>query len=145
MGLLFIANTINIGADLAAMGAAAKLVLGWGQHVFTVALRRGLADPADLRPLSPLCPLSEMADAGALRLCRRDLHRAHRLERRSRLRTLMPQLALTGATVTLVVAIFGTTISPYLFFWQASEEVEDDEADPTHRAAARASRAGASS
>jgi Mn2+/Fe2+ NRAMP family transporter len=43
----------------------------------------------------------------------------------------MPQVALTGTTITLVVAIFGTTISPYLFFWQASEEVEDDEADPT--------------
>ena len=46
-------------------------------------------------------------------------------------RTVMPQLALTGATATMVVAVFGTTISPYLFFWQASEEVEDDEADPT--------------
>ena len=42
-----------------------------------------------------------------------------------------PQLALTGATATMVVAVFGTTISPYLLFWQASEEVEDDEADPT--------------
>jgi Mn2+/Fe2+ NRAMP family transporter len=46
------------------------------------------------------------------------------------LRTVVPQLALTGTTVTMVVAIFGTTISPYLFFWQASEEVEEEEADP---------------
>ena len=44
---------------------------------------------------------------------------------------MTPQLALTGATATMVVAVFGTTISPYLLFWQASEEVEDDEADPT--------------
>lgn len=36
VALLFFANTINIGADLAAMGAAARLVLGWGQHVFTL-------------------------------------------------------------------------------------------------------------
>ena len=36
VGLLFFANVVNIGADLAAMGAAAKLVLGWGQHTFTV-------------------------------------------------------------------------------------------------------------
>ena len=35
VALLFIANTINIGADLAAMGAAADLVLGWGRHLFT--------------------------------------------------------------------------------------------------------------
>jgi Mn2+/Fe2+ NRAMP family transporter len=47
------------------------------------------------------------------------------------LRTVMPQVAVTGDTITLVVAIFGTTISPYLFFWQASEEVEDEEADLT--------------
>jgi Mn2+/Fe2+ NRAMP family transporter len=46
-------------------------------------------------------------------------------------RMVTPQLALTGATATMVVAVFGTTISPYLLFWQASEEVEDDEADPT--------------
>jgi Mn2+/Fe2+ NRAMP family transporter len=44
--------------------------------------------------------------------------------------TFLPKLALDGAAVTMVVAIFGTTISPYLFFWQASEEVEDEEADP---------------
>ncbi|WP_280950851.1 divalent metal cation transporter [Rhizobium altiplani] len=47
------------------------------------------------------------------------------------LQTVTPQLDLTGETVTMVVAVFGTTISPYLLFWQASEEVEDDEADPT--------------
>jgi hypothetical protein len=37
IGLLFIANTINIGANLAAMGSAAELVIGWGGHIFTVA------------------------------------------------------------------------------------------------------------
>jgi Mn2+/Fe2+ NRAMP family transporter len=37
IALLFVANTINIGANLAAMGAAAELVLGWGGHIFTVA------------------------------------------------------------------------------------------------------------
>ena len=36
----------------------------------------------------------------------------------------------SGDTLTLIVAIFGTTISPYLFFWQSSQEVEDEEADP---------------
>jgi Mn2+/Fe2+ NRAMP family transporter len=39
--------------------------------------------------------------------------------------TVMPRLALSRDAVTTVVAIFGTTISPYLFFWQASQEVED--------------------
>ncbi|MGN6279874.1 MAG: NRAMP family divalent metal transporter, partial [Sphingomonas sp.] len=39
--------------------------------------------------------------------------------------TLLPHVALNGESATMVLAIFGTTISPYLFFWQASEEVED--------------------
>jgi Mn2+/Fe2+ NRAMP family transporter len=47
------------------------------------------------------------------------------------LRLVAPQLAVAGGLITMVVAVFGTTISPYLFFWQASEEVEEDEADPT--------------
>jgi len=41
-----------------------------------------------------------------------------------------PKVVLTGQTLTLIVAVFGTTISPYLFFWQAAQEVEDLNADP---------------
>ena len=41
------------------------------------------------------------------------------------MRTVWPKIALKSATATVVVGVFGTTISPYLFFWQASEEVED--------------------
>ena len=43
---------------------------------------------------------------------------------------LVPRFELSGESLTLIVAIFGTTISPYLFFWQSSQEVEDEEADP---------------
>ena len=43
---------------------------------------------------------------------------------------VVPKFALNGDTITLIVAIFGTTISPYLFFWQSSQEVEEEEADP---------------
>jgi hypothetical protein len=39
--------------------------------------------------------------------------------------TVIPNLQLNSASITLIVAVLGTTISPYLFFWQASEEVED--------------------
>ena len=42
----------------------------------------------------------------------------------------VPQFSLSGESLMLIVAIFGTTISPYLFFWQSSQEVEDEEADP---------------
>ena len=43
---------------------------------------------------------------------------------------LLPRFELSGNSLTLVVAVFGTTISPYLFFWQSSQEVEEEEADP---------------
>ena len=66
VALLFIANTINIGADLAAMGAAADLVLGWGRHLFTPLFAVISLSLQTCDPLSPLCPLSEVADLGAL-------------------------------------------------------------------------------
>jgi NRAMP (natural resistance-associated macrophage protein)-like metal ion transporter len=129
VGLLFLANVVNIGADLAAMGAAAKLVLGWGQHVFTVlfavlSLSLQILVPYHryVRILKWLT-LALFAYVGVVFTVHIDWSQVA-------LRTIAPQLALTGATVTMVVAIFGTTISPYLFFWQASEEVEDEEADP---------------
>ena len=46
------------------------------------------------------------------------------------LRIIWPRFEISGAAIVMIVAIFGTTISPYLFFWQSSEEVEDVEADP---------------
>lgn len=128
--LLFLANTINIGADLAAMGAAAELVLGWGHHVFTLVFA-GVS--LTLQVLVPYhryvrflkwLTLALFAYFGVALTVQIDWGEVA-------LRTFLPQLALTAATVTMVVALFGTTISPYLLFWQASEEVEDDEADLT--------------
>jgi Mn2+/Fe2+ NRAMP family transporter len=43
---------------------------------------------------------------------------------------VLPHLEFSGSYLTVVVAIFGTTISPYLFFWQAGEEVEGEKEDP---------------
>ena len=130
VALLILANTINIGADLAAMGAAAELVLGWGHHVFTLVFA-GVS--LTLQVLVPYhryvrflkwLTLALFAYFGVAVTVQIDWGEVA-------LRTFLPQLALTAATVTMVVALFGTTISPYLLLWQASEEVEDDEADPT--------------
>ena len=55
--------------------------------------------------------------------------------------TFVPQLEWSKDYITVLVAVFGTTISPYLFFWQASQEVEEQRADPD--AAAAHARAGA--
>ena len=130
VALLFIANTINIGADLAAMGAATDLVLGWGHHLFTplfaaisLSLQIWVPYHRYVRYLKWLT-LVLFAYVGVVFTVQIDWSEVAS-------GVVTPQLALTGATATMVVAIFGTTISPYLLFWQASEEVEDDEADPT--------------
>ncbi len=132
VSLLFIANTVNIGADLAAMGAAAHLVTGWNSHVMTVGfafvslgLQIFVPYHRYVRYLKWLT-LALFAYVGVLFTVRIDWGEAFA-------RTFLPHLAITGALVTTIVAIFGTTISPYLMFWQASEEVEDEQADPAAR------------
>jgi NRAMP (natural resistance-associated macrophage protein)-like metal ion transporter len=132
VGLLFVANTINIGADLVAMGAAAELILGRGAHLFTVGfalLSLGLQMfiPYDryVRYLKWLT-LALFAYVAIVFVVEIDWGQLL-------VRTLMPELAWTAGVVTMVVAIFGTTISPYLFFWQSSAEVEEGEASNTAR------------
>ena len=121
--MLFIANTINIGADLAAMGEASGLVAGGGNHAFTIAF-------AALSLLLQLyvpyhryaqflkwLTLVLFAYVALLFMVTVDWAAAAR-------GLVIPSVDGTAA-ITTIVAIFGTTISPYLFFWQASQEVEE--------------------
>lgn len=129
VALLFIANTINIGADLAAMGAAAELVLGWGRHLFTLVFAVASLTVQVLVPYHRYVlylkwlTLVLFAYVGVVFTIEIDWSE-------TALRVVTPQLALTRETAIMVVAVFGTTISPYLLFWQASEEVE---AKPTRQ------------
>jgi NRAMP (natural resistance-associated macrophage protein)-like metal ion transporter len=129
VGLLFITNTINIGADLAAMGAAAQLVSHWDRHVMTIAfavISLGLQIFIPYhRYVSGLkwLTLALFAYVGIV-------FAVHIDWTETLTRTFIPHMPLSEISLTMVVALFGTTISPYLFFWQASEEVEDEEANP---------------
>jgi Mn2+/Fe2+ NRAMP family transporter len=124
--LLFTANTINIGADVAAMGAAAALVVGRGATLFTIAaaaisLLLQVFVPyhryvAYLKWLT-LVLFAYVAVVFSVHIDWLDVAK----------RVAMPKVEVSSAWITVVVAVFGTTISPYLFFWQTSEEVEDME------------------
>ncbi|HET9460123.1 MAG TPA: divalent metal cation transporter [Sphingomicrobium sp.] len=124
--LLFVANTINIGADLAAMGAAAELLAGGGAVVFTlVAALLSLT----LQVLVPYhvyvhylkwLTLVLLAYVGVVFAVKIDWSLVGSA-------VISPDIALSPEWITMIVAIFGTTISPYLFFWQTAEEVEDME------------------
>ena len=120
---LFVANTINIGADIAAMGAAAQLLVGRGEMLFTIAfaalslvLQIVIPYQRYVRVLKwlTLVLLAYVAIAFTVKIDWGEV--AHRL--------VLPKLYGTSDWVTVIVAVFGTTISPYLFFWQSSEEVE---------------------
>lgn len=132
IGVLFVANTINVGANLAAMGEASALVMGGGTHGFTVAfailsllLQLFVPYHRYVRFLKWLT-LVLFAYVALLFMVKVDWRAAAE-------GLVMPRIAGAGA-LTMIVAIFGTTISPYLFFWQAAQEVEEmeqsDEREP---------------
>ena len=125
--VLLIANTLNIAADVAAMGEVSELVTGVDRHLMTLAF---VLVTLLLQIFVPYhryvgylkwLTLSLLAYAAVL-------FTVHVPWGQVALRTVWPQLSLNAATATVVVGVFGTTISPYLFFWQASEEVEDMQA-----------------
>jgi Mn2+/Fe2+ NRAMP family transporter len=122
--LLLIANTLNIAADVAAMGEVAELVSGIDRHLMTAVF---VAVTLLLQIFVPYhryvfflkwLTLSLLAYAAVL-------FTVHVPWAEVALRTVWPRLTLNFSTAAVVLAVFGTTISPYLFFWQASEEVED--------------------
>ena len=127
--LLIVANTLNIAADIAAMAETSELVLGWDRHLLTVIF---VLLTILLQIFIPYhryvyflkwLTLSLLAYAGVL--CT-----VHVPWSQVAVRTVWPHMTLDTSTATVVVGVFGTTISPYLFFWQASEEVEDMLAKP---------------
>jgi NRAMP (natural resistance-associated macrophage protein)-like metal ion transporter len=132
VGLLFVANTINIGADLAAMGDAAELMAGGGSHIFTIAfalvsLILQLFIPYKrYSSILKWLTLALLAYVALLFIVKVDWSGVG-------LGLVKPSISGKDG-LTMVVAIFGTTISPYLFFWQSAQEVEevdrDDEAEP---------------
>jgi NRAMP (natural resistance-associated macrophage protein)-like metal ion transporter len=128
--LLFVANTINLGADLAAMGAAARLMAGGGNaHLFSVGLAAFSLLAIVFVPyhryvgLLKWLTFSLFAYVGVVFTVKIDWAGVAS-------GAVLPRFAFTADTLILIVAVFGTTISPYLFFWQSSQEVEEEEADP---------------
>ncbi len=130
VSLLLVANIINIAADVAAMGEALQLVVGGGQHGYALLFGIGCVLLQVFVPYRKYAPIlkwltlvlfSYVATVFTVHV---DWAQALRA-------TFLPSLSLSPDYLLVVVAVFGTTISPYLFFWQASQEVE--EMDRQHR------------
>jgi NRAMP (natural resistance-associated macrophage protein)-like metal ion transporter len=136
-----VANVFNLGADIGAMGAAMQLVLPGNASLFTLIFGLGSLAGILLVPYSTYAKylkwltISLFAYVGVVFFTHVPwftvLHA-----------TLVPHIELSRNYLTAIVAVLGTTISPYLFFWQASQEVEEVRANhgekPLKRAPAQA-------
>ena len=122
--LLLVANVVNLGADLSAMGAALALLAGGSSALYTllfgvvcvvieIALNyQRYASVLKWTTLSLFSYVAVVLVAGVPWL------RALRA-------LIVPEIQWNAAYATAIVAILGTTISPYLFFWQAGQEIEE--------------------
>jgi NRAMP (natural resistance-associated macrophage protein)-like metal ion transporter len=131
VGLLVAANTFNLAADISAMGDALRLLLGGSAHVYSLTfgllclvLQVFLSYRHYVRYLRwlTLALLSYVAVMLTI----------HVPWSAVLVGALWPKLSLNHDLLTMIVAVFGTTISPYLFFWQAAQEVEDSRAAGVH-------------
>ncbi|MEM5298744.1 divalent metal cation transporter [Burkholderia sp. JPY481] len=129
VALLVVANVINIAADLSAMGAAAGLLLPGPQHLYVVCLGTfsvilqifvPYESYARILKWTALSLLAYVAVALIVPIPWGEVARA----------IVLPRISLTSDYLTMIVAVLGTTISPYLFFWQASQEVEEMRSAP---------------
>jgi len=123
VALLVVANTINITADIAAMGESLRLVIGGAEHGHALVFGAVLAWLQVKLPYYRLAEifkwlcLSLLAYVGVLLFVEIDWARAAQ-------GFLWPRVDFTVDALMMVVAVLGTTISLYLFFWQAAQEVE---------------------
>ena len=131
VGMLLVANTLNIAADIAAMAEALRLLVGGSAHVYAVTfgllclvLQVFLPYQTYVRWLKWLT-LSLLAYVAVVFTLHVDWWQVAS-------QVVRPQLPGGHEVLLTVVAVFGTTISPYLFFWQAAQEVEDTSGKPTH-------------
>lgn len=125
VGLVLVANTLNVGADLGAMAATVQLLVPGVPFLFLIVVvsvgilalevfvpYQRYAVVLKVLALSLFAYVATGLIVGPRGI---DLLRA----------TVVPNVEFTPAFLALVVGVLGTTISPYLFFWQASEEVEE--------------------
>ena len=137
VGLLVLANVINLSADLGAMGAALKLLIG-GPALLYVALFGLLTVLLEVfsrysRYVSILkwLTLSLFAYVGVAFVVDIPWTTVG-------YNLIVPRVTSDAAYITAIVALLGTTISPYLFFWQAEEEVEEVKERPDAKPLSRA-------
>jgi len=131
VALLLFANTLNIAADLGAMGNALELIAGGRSEIYIVLFALVSLSLQIFVPFPRYAPflkwltLALLAYVGTVFV-------VHVPFEGLLAGALLPRLTKSGEYAAMFVAVLGTTISPYLFFWQASQEVEEQRATRGH-------------
>jgi Mn2+/Fe2+ NRAMP family transporter len=127
--LLLVANIINLGADLGAMGDALRMLIGGWAELYVLVFAIGCAALEVFSRYERYVvvlkwlTLALFADVATVLI-------VHVPWGEVAYRTFVPNIVWERDYAITIVAVLGTTISPYLFFWQASEEAEDERVDP---------------
>lgn len=129
VGLLLFANTLNIAADLSAMGSAMAMTIGGPRHLWTVLFAATCLGLQILIPFPRYAPILKWLTLTLFAYVA-TLFVVHTPWEEALRSALWPGFKWDGKYTATLVAVLGTTISPYLFFWQASQEVEEQRAAP---------------
>lgn len=129
VALLVIANTLNLAADLGAMGAALQLLIGGPVRLYVIGFAVGCAlletfsrydRYVRFMKWTALSLFAYVATALAVDVPWTQVAYA----------TFVPSFSFNADYIVTIVAVLGTTITPYCFFWQSSQEAEDEREDP---------------
>ena len=131
VGLLLFANTINIAADLGAMGNALQLIAGGSSEIYIVFFALLSLTLQIFVPFPRYAPLLKWMTLALLGYVA-TVFLVHVPWNEATMAVLFPRPQFRADYIATLVAVLGTTISPYLFFWQASQEVEEQRATPGH-------------
>ncbi len=129
VGLLLVANIINLGADLGAMGDAVGLLVGGSSKVYVVAFAVGCVALETFSRYERYVVFLKWSSGFLLAyvLTALVVDTPWGLVARD---TLIPTFSMNTDYVVTIVGVLGTTITPYCFFWQSSQEAEDERIDP---------------
>ncbi len=129
VGLLLVANIINLGADLGAMGSALTLLIGGPARLYVVCFAVGCAALETFARYERYVVVLKWSSIFLLSYVATALI-VHVPWGVVAWHTFVPTFLLKTDYVVAIVAVLGTTITPYCFFWQSSQEAEDERIDP---------------
>jgi len=129
VALLLLANMLNIAADLSAMGSAMELAIGGPRQMWTVAFAAVSLGLQVFIPFPRYAPLLKWLTLSLFSYVA-TVFVVHIPWEEAMRSAVWPNFQWDAKYTSTLVAVLGTTISPYLFFWQASQEVEEQRAAP---------------